>query len=73
VSRLGQAPRLCPSVILLDSLRQFWPGSRLHCALVLALLRSPRLPMEILSARWIGMNEIFCVSDAELDLGILCL
>jgi len=73
VSRLGQAPRLCPSVVLPDSLRQLWPGSRLHCALVLALLRLPRLLMEILSARWIGMNEIFCVSDAELDLGILCL
>ena len=29
--------------------------------------------MEILSARWIEMNEVLCVSDAELDLEILCL
>ena len=73
MSRLGQGPRLCLSVVLPDSLRQFWPGSRLHCALVLALLRSPQLLMEILSARWIEMNEVPCVSDAELDLEILCL
>ena len=27
--------------------------------------------MEILSARWIEMNEVLCVSDAELDREIL--
>jgi hypothetical protein len=73
VSRLGPAPRQCPSVVLPDSLRQFWPASRLHCALVLALLRSPQLVMEILPARWIEMNEVLCVSDAGLDLEILSL